>query len=86
MNRKLIHWATFIGKNNHCNNNCLPVMMSRRTAVVFSVAIHASPQQPFFKVLSHVSCIWLDALLNEELNGLYQKSIGHSMKKLLTIF
>ena len=24
-----------------------------------------------------MSCIWLDALLNRELNGLHQNSIGH---------
>jgi len=86
MNRNLIHWATLIGKNNHCNTNRSPVMTPQRTMAVLSVAIHASSRQPFFKCLSHMSCIWLDALLIRELNGLYQKSIGHSMKKLSTIF
>ena len=37
MNRKLTHWATLTGKNNHCNNNCSPVMIPRRTVAVFSV-------------------------------------------------
>jgi len=61
-------------------------MMPRRTVVVFSVTMHALPQQPFSNFLNHMSCIWLDALLNGELNGLYQKSIGRYMKKLSTIF
>jgi len=54
-------------------------MTPQRTVAGFSA------WQPFLKCLSHVSCIWLDALLNGELNGLYQNSIGHSMKKLSTI-
>jgi len=47
MNRKLTHWATLTGKNNHCNNNCSRVMIPRRTVAVFSVAMHVSPWQPF---------------------------------------
>ena len=82
MNKKLIHWTTLTGKNNHCNKNHSPVMTPQRTVAVFLVTIHASPWQPFLKYLSRVSCIWLDALSNGELNGLYQKSIRHSMKKL----
>ena len=57
-------------------------MTQQRIVAVFSVAIHASPWQQFCEGMSHVNCIWLDALLNGELNGLYHKSTGHSMKKL----
>ena len=48
MNRKLIHWANLKGNNNHCSNNCSPVMMLQRIVAVFSVAVHISPRQPFF--------------------------------------
>jgi len=50
MNRKLIHWTTLTGKNNHCNNNQSPDMTPRRTMAVFSVVIHTLSQQPFFKM------------------------------------
>ena len=69
--RKLVHRATLTGTNNYCNNNRSPVMTPQKTVTVFSVTIHALPRQPF---------------LSGKLNGLYQKSIGHSMKKLSTIF
>ena len=64
MNRKLIHWATLTGKNTHYNNNHSPVMRPQRSVAVFSVAIHAPPGSQFSNLLSHVSFIWLDALLN----------------------
>ena len=58
MNRKLNHWATLIGKNNHCNNNRSPVMTPQRTVAVFSVAIHASPWQPFLKISESRATEW----------------------------
>ena len=38
------------------------------------------------KCLTHVSFIWHDLPLNGELNDPYQNSIGHTVKKLSTIF
>ena len=55
-------------------------MTPQRIVAVYSVTIHASPRQPFFKGLSHESCSWLDALLNGESNDFYQKFIGSVLR------
>ena len=73
MNRKLIHWATLAGENNHCNNNCSLVMTPQRIAIVFLVALHVCIYHlgsHFSKGQGHLSCTWHDVLLNRESNAL----------------
>ena len=66
--------------NSHCNNNCSPVITMWNSGCIFSRHTHIASAAIFIKywavhLLNHVSCIWLDALFNWELSGLYQKSI-----------